>query len=250
MSRRAGSIRWPRAGSTSSSWRVKAPARPSSQLAPARPGGAAVQRVAIVAHGQIAAIGTPGRAAAGTSADGSLEEIFFAVTAPEPLGRGGTMTPPSTARVVYLIARLSARRFTNRIAALRARRAVSAGAPQPRAVRAAQRHRAQARHGAAALGLSGRHLRVSDGHGHNATGASGGAVCRAQRAAERVVIDEASYWRLRSGRPSGSPERSTSSSSASSRSSSDEPAREAREQQIRRAFREQGLEGFARASCR
>ena len=41
------------------------------------------------------------------------------------------MTPPSTARVVYLIARLSALRFTNRIAALRSRRSRSPRSPTP-----------------------------------------------------------------------------------------------------------------------
>ncbi|HKO93782.1 MAG TPA: CPBP family intramembrane glutamic endopeptidase [Polyangiaceae bacterium] len=145
------------------------------------------------------------------------------------------MTPPSTARIVYLIARLSARRFTNRIAALRAKR------PSPGQRSAIARKPATGRALLAFLGLIFVFQTVT---------ATTRLVQQAAQYVERndggqgVLIDEASWWRLHTAPPG---ELSAEVDALVERESSaldNESEREAREQQLRRAFQEHGLEGF------
>jgi len=158
------------------------------------------------------------------------------------------MTPPSTARVVYLIARLSARRFTNRIAALRARRPkVPPGPRSPSPVHGPGQRSATARKPAtgrlllAFLGVIFVFQTVTA-----TTRLVHQAAQYAERNAvgERVLIDEASYWRLHSASPEELAEEVDGLVARERSQLEDEPAREAREQQLRRAFREHGLEGF------
>jgi len=146
------------------------------------------------------------------------------------------MTPPSTARVVYLIARLSALRFTNRIAALRSRR------PKPGQRSATARKPATGRLLLAFLGVIFVFQSVT---------ATTRLVLQAAQFAERsdaadqVLIDEASLWRLRHAE---SPEELAEEMNAlverEVSTLEQEPQREAREQQLRQAFREHGLDGF------